>query len=87
MAEIKVLEPVRGEIKAMKLAGLSLTGVGRVAAQGDAPNMLCAEKYASQQEKICTLIALYQQLVEKDTGEFSKIVENFFTVDESMSGG
>lgn len=86
MAEIKVLEPVRDEIKAMKSAGLSLIDVSQVMS-GDAPNMLCAEKYASQQEKICTLIALYQQLVKKDTREFSKIVENFFTVDESMSGG
>ncbi len=85
MAEIKVLEPVRDEIKAMKSAGVSLAVTQ--ALSGDAPDMLCAEKYASQQEKICTLIALYQQLVKKDTGEFSKIVENFFTVDESMSGG
>lgn len=85
MAEIKVLEPVRDEIKAMKSAGVSLAVTQ--ALLGDTPDMLCAEKYASQQEKIRVLISLYQQLVEKDTGEFSKIVENFFTVDESMSGG
>lgn len=85
MAEIKVLEPVKDEIKAMKSAGVSLAVTQ--ALSGDAPDMRCAEKYASQQEKIRALISLYQQLVKKDTGEFSKIVENFFTVDESMSGG